>query len=664
MDFFDRQDRARRRTKLLVFYFAVALVLTVLALNLVFALIFRLDWERPDDWQRLWDIRLFAGVTAATTFVIFLGSVVKILELRRGGSAVAEMLGGTPVHPHTTDLEERRLLNVVEEMALASGIPVPQVYLLRQEAGINAFAAGLDTRDAAVGVTRGCLRYLNRDELQGVLAHEFSHILNGDMRLNLRLIGIINGLLVLAILGRQLLRVRAGSSRGGKGANVLPLIGLALVILGGIGVLFGRLIKSAVSRQREFLADAAAVQFTRNPPGLAGALKKIGGLAAGSRLENPKAEEASHLFFGNGLAASWLAWFATHPPLEQRIRLLDPQFDGVFPKVNPAAVEPEAAGPPRTGSAAAIGRLVPLADARSSPGVPSESHTVSAARLVAQVGAPSAGDLGYATALLERLPAELVAAAHEPLSAAGLALALVLSRNAAQRQGQLDAIEAQVRAEYFAGLPAIAAAVEALAPRDRLPLVSLALPALRELSPSQYEGFARLLEALVESDQEIDLFEYALLRLVRRHLAPHFGAETPARIVQYYALNPLLPDVAVLLSALAHQGQEDEPAAAAAFAVGARRLDPGGTRLHLLPAADCYLAQIDAALDRLALAAPAIKRQLLEGCAVAVAADGQVEVREAELIRAIADSLECPLPPGIEAGAGRDTGAGSHGESH
>ncbi|MBE7501734.1 MAG: hypothetical protein HS113_15810 [Verrucomicrobiales bacterium] len=226
-------------------------------------------------------------------------------------------------------------------------------------------------------------------------------------------------------------------------------------------------------------------------------------------------------------------------------------------------------------------------------------------------------------------------------------LALVLSGDEDRRQGQLDAIEAQVRAEYFAGLPAIAAAVEALAPRDRLPLVSLALPALRELSPSQYEGFARLLEELVESDREIDLFEYALLRLVRRHLAPRFGAERPARVVQYYALNPLLPDCAVLLSALAHQGQDEERAAARAFAAGARRLDPAGTRLRLLPAAQCNLAEIDAALDRLALAAPAIKRQLLDGCALAVAADGQVEVREAELIRAIADSLECPLPPGL-----------------
>lgn len=651
MDFFDRQDRARRRTKLLVFYFAVALGLTVLALNLVFALIFRLNWDRPDDWQRLWDARLFAGVTAGTTFVIFLGSVVKILELRRGGSAVAEMLGGTPVHPHTTDLEERRLLNVVEEMALASGIPVPQVYLLRQEGGINAFAAGLDTRDAAVGVTRGCLRFLNRDELQGVIAHEFSHILNGDMRLNLRLIGIINGLLVLAIVGRQLLRVRGGSSRDGKAANALPLIGLALIILGGIGVLFGRLIKSAVSRQREFLADAAAVQFTRNPSGLAGALKKIGGLVAGSRLENPKAEEASHLFFGNGLSESWLAWFSTHPPLADRIRLLDPQFNGVFPKVSPASVGPEPGGRTDRGGAAVIGRLVPVAGAAAPPQLRGLPPTIPAARLVAQVGAPTPEDIQYAGALLERLPAELVAAAREPLGAAGLVLALVLSRDEVQRQGQLDAIEAQVRAEYFAGLPAIAAAVEALAPRDRLPLVSLALPALRELSPSQYEGFARLLEELVERDREIDLFEYALLRLVRRHLAPLFGAERPARVVQYYALNPLLPDCAVLLSALAHQGQDEEPAAARAFAAGARRLDPGGTRLRLLPAAQCNLAEIDAALDRLALAAPAIKRQLLDGCALAVAADGQVEVREAELIRAIADSLECPLPPGLGAEA-------------
>ena len=648
MDFFDRQDQARRRTKLLVVYFGLALVFTVLVLYLVFAGVFLHERARGGGLGWLWEPRLFAGVALGTTFVIFLGSVVKIMELSRGGAAVATMLGGTPVRPDTTDLHERKLLNVVEEMALASGVSMPQVFLLREEKGINAFAAGLQTQDAAVGVTRGCMRLLTRDELQGVIAHEFSHILNGDMRLNLRLIGIINGLLVLAIIGRQLLRVRAaGRSRDGKGGNPLPLIGLGLLVAGGIGMLFARLIKSGVSRQREYLADAAAVQFTRNPDGLAGALKKIGGLAAGSRLETPHAEQASHLFFSNGMASSWLELFSTHPPLEARIRALDPGFDGRFPNVVTEAAVSAPDGP-RAWIAGHDEIPGTVADLAAAPVGTTPAHSplrLQSHPAAALVGAPTAEHLRYAEALRARLPAGLVEAAREPLSAAGLVLSLVLSRDPAQRQRQLDSVEAALREEFFAGLPGLAAAVGELPARDRLPLATLALPALHQLSPAQYRGFCGLLQDLVESDATIELFEYALQRLVRRHLAPQYD-DVPARTAaQYYALQPLRRDCAVLLSALALQGEGAPGDAETAFAQGTRRFGTAATGLHLLLAEECNLAQVDAALDRLALASPAIKRQVLNACAETVAADGRLQVREAELLRAIADALDCPLPP-------------------
>ncbi len=635
MDFFDRQDRARRRTRVLVFWFAVAVALTVLAVYAVFALIFL------SEGGRFWDPNLFAGVTLGTLFVVFLGSAAKLLELSRGGAAVATMLGGLPVRPDTTDPHERRLLNVVEEMSLASGVPVPQVFVLREEEGINAFAAGLTPKDAAVGVTRGCLRLLTRDELQGVIAHEFSHLLNGDMRLNVRLIGIIHGLLVLTIIGRQLLRVRGGS-RGGRGSNPLPVIGLALLAIGSIGMLFARLIKSAVSRQREFLADAAAVQFTRNPAGLAGALKKIGGLAAGSRLVTPKAEEASHLFFSNGLRESWLALFSTHPPLVERIRALEPQFDGRFPRL---VAEAPADAPARqrwTGVTALTGVAAPAAAPRPARQVPAD-HALDGA------GQPGPEHLTYAQTLRERLPPELRDAAREPLSTAGLVLSLVLSRDPRVRQQQLGALEPEIHEQFLADLSDLAARVEALPERDRLPLVTLALPALRQLSPSQYEAFTGLLRQLIESDAAIDLFEYALQRLVRRHLAPQFEPAAARPVVQYYALHPLRTDCAVLLSALAHLGHDDLPGAQAAFAQGIARLGAPATGLGLLPQAECNLTQVDAALDRLSQASPAIRRMVLQACADAVASDGNLRVREAELLRAIADALECPLPPFLEA---------------
>src|SRR4051812_333645 len=270
-------------------------------------------------------ITLFLASTLGTLGIIGTGSFFKTLSLARGGRAVAELLDGRLVNPNSTDLHERKLLNVIEEMAIASGVPVPQVYVMDNESGINAFAAGHNASDAAISVTHGAMTMLKRDELQGVIAHEFSHLLNGDMRLNLRLMGLIFGILCLTIIGRILIR-----TRGRK--NPLPLLGLALIFIGWAGVFFGRLIQAAVSRQREVLADASAVQFTRNPAGLAGALKKIGGLTYGSRLRSPHAEEASHLFFANGLGSSFFG-FATHPPLADRIRALDPTFDGNFPSI-------------------------------------------------------------------------------------------------------------------------------------------------------------------------------------------------------------------------------------------------------------------------------------------------------------------------------------------
>ena len=336
MDFFDRQDKARRNTTLLVFYFVLAVLSLLLAVNVVVSLLFigftnyglvirNLNpVSSANELSLPWSqVELLFLVTIGTLSVILIGSVFKTLQLARGGSAVAELLDGRLINSNTSDTDERKLLNVVEEMSIASGVPVPQVYVMDGEPGINAFAAGHSASDAAISVTHGCMKLLSRDELQGVIAHEFSHILNGDMRLNLRLMGLVFGILCLTVIGRILIR-----TRGRK--NPLPLLGLALIVIGWAGVFFGRLIQAAVSRQREGLADASAVQFTRNPAGLAGALKKIGGLAQGSRIESPHAEEASHLFFANGLGDSL---FATHPPLTERIRALDPSFNGKFPYV-------------------------------------------------------------------------------------------------------------------------------------------------------------------------------------------------------------------------------------------------------------------------------------------------------------------------------------------
>jgi len=646
MDFFERQDRARRRTGLLVFYFGLAVVLLTLMVYAVAALV--LSRQQPLN------LELLAWVSLGTLAVVFIGMLVKTAELARGGRAVAEMLGGQLLNPNTTDPDERKLLNVVEEMSLASGVPVPAVYILRQENGINAFAAGINTSDAAVGVTRGAIQLLSRDELQGVIAHEFSHILNGDMRLNLRLIGWIFGIMCLALIGRILIHMRGGgSSSSGKGANALPLIGLALMLVGWIGVLSGRLIQSAVSRQREFLADAAAVQFTRNPAGLAGALKKIGGLVYGSRMSNAHAAEAGHLFFGSALEGALAGMFATHPPLTQRIRALEPGFDGKFPKVSreselaaPAAPGHQArrTPPPPLQAPIAAGMAALTGDAGTAPRRVDLRSTDFAAR----IGAPQSVHLVKASEILDQLPTELQDGLHDGLGASSLVYGMLLGADEALRKRQLHTLSLRISAAMAGEAQKMWRLLTGLNIEHRLPLLELAASGLRELSPAQFQQFKNTTHALAEMDGEIDLFEYVLLKVVLHGVEPFF-APPGRRVIEFYSLKALLPDCIVLISGLAHLGHANAAEAQSAFARGMAGLVPKtDVQPDLLPMDQSGLAAVDQALGRLARGAPQIRKQVLTACAVAVAADGQVLPGEAELLRAIALTLDCPLPPFVQ----------------
>ena len=360
IDFFEREDQARGRTATLGFLFALGLITLCGLVYLLSAIIFLYLGRQPDDPEppRIWDSTLFAMTTGGVLLVVTLGSLMKAAQLASGGASVALMLDGREVHRETTDLRERRLLNVVEEMAIASGIPVPPAYILPEE-GINAFASGHSPDDSIIAVSRGCLEYLTRDELQGVVAHEFSHILNGDVRLNLRIVALIFGIMALSQIGWIIMRTSSSRRSSDKKDNSggIRLLGLGLYLLGLGGAFFGWLIQAAVSRQREFLADASAVQFTRNPEGIAGALKKIGGLEVGSRINNPHASEISHMFLADAFSGSrFLDLFATHPPLEERILRLDPQFDGRYPDVEPVGVGSEEASGPQHGRIPSIMR--------------------------------------------------------------------------------------------------------------------------------------------------------------------------------------------------------------------------------------------------------------------------------------------------------------------
>jgi Zn-dependent protease with chaperone function len=641
-DFFEKQDAARRNTSRLVILFGLA-VLAILGMLYALAVLLT-SAQSPDAYSRdaqltiqWWQPELLVLVALATLVVVAGGSLYKISQLRGGGSVVAEALGGKLVPPNTQDPHERVLLNVVEEMAIASGTPTPTVYMMNDEPGINAFAAGFTPGDAVVGVTRGCVEQLSRDELQGVVAHEFSHILNGDMRLNIRLIGVLHGILIIGITGYFLLRSsmfssygRRHSSRDSSGMAMLAA-GLGLMVAGFLGSFFGNLIKASVSRQREFLADASAVQFTRNPSGIAGALKRIGGFDEGSIIENPNAPESSHLFFSQGLRGGVQMLFATHPPLAERIRRLDPTWEGTQETGGSAPVA--AAEAAASGFAGAMSARSPLRSGL--PAAPEGSA-------LDQIGRPTAAHIEYASALVNSLPPEVTAAAHEPYGARAVVYALLINRDPSARQLQLEQLthcaEPCVERETLRLLPAI----ETLDANVRLPLIDVALPALHALSPSQYQTFLSNVHVLVEADQQIDLFEWTLQRILLTHLRPHFERVPPPR-VRHRAISRLAPQCAVVLSLLAYAGGRSETAVRHAFEQGCSRLRH--LNLALLPPTQCGLAHLDRALAQMDEATPSIKQRLLGACAVCISADRQVTVAESELLRAIADALSCPMPP-------------------
>lgn len=636
MDFFSQQEKTRKKTGLLVFFFVTAVVLIIAAVYAAVTAV--LLYNRMTT--NLFQPELLLIVAGGTLAVVIGGSLFKTSQLRRGGAAVAEMLGARSVSGDTGDLKEKQLLNVVEEMAIASGVTMPDVYVL-DEPGINAFAAGWGTPDAAVCVTTGCLGYLTRDELQGVIAHEFSHILNGDMRLNIRLMGLIFGILVIGQIGyfilrgssRGRVRISSGRGRGGGGAAVIFLVALALLIIGYIGVFFGKLIMAAVSRTREFLADASAVQFTRNPAGISGALKKIGGLTDGSRILHHNAQQASHLFFANGLSSFWSNIFATHPPLDKRIIAIDPDFDGQFPAVTSVAPRPE--GLPATRPE------IPAARPRQFDGA---NHLrFDPTLLLATIGAAQSEHVAYAGALIQSIPNQIRLAMMDRNGAQATLFALLLSSDGAVRDIQLAAVNKHAPL-VTPRIAEIEEQVKSLEQNLFTPIAALAINSLKNMSEEQYRIFVAVLKNLIEADNQVDLFEYMLQRMVRRNLEPRFtGNAQPKKPIQ--SIGPVAAECATVFSVLTWESADSSQEAQNVFGKGAVFFQ--GTLLELVPRYQCTLQTLDTALERLAPLVPPVKKQLLSGCIAIVFADGVVTVNEAEYLRAIAEALECPIPPVI-----------------
>ena len=641
MDFFELQENARKKTRVLVFYFLLTVAAIIGALYYIFALLVVLNSKPP---HKLWIPELFAGVTVGVLRLVLLGSLDKIAVLRGGGTAIAQRLGGSLVPPNTRDFKERRLLNVVEEMAIAAGMPPPPVYVQRSEKGINAFAAGYSQDSAIVCVTQGCLDALSREELQGVIGHEFSHILSGDMRLNIRLIGILHGILLLSLMGRIILSSMGRSSGNRKGGGGIAIVGLAMLIIGWIGVFFGRLIKSAVARQREYLADASAVQFTRDTTGIAGALKKIGGFSTGSRIGHAAAEEASHMFFSNGFRQSMFNMMATHPPLEDRIRQLDPSWDGQFTAAEKWQAESgaETKKPEKKSAFGAMPKIPGLPDTLSAPVL--GAMAISADALGKTVGTPRPENVEAVQAVLAQVPDEVLNAARDPFGAQALIFALLLDEDKPEPLAkQLDWLKSTTETAVREQTDQFRPAVAALPPESEPALIDICRNSLLGLSEKQYRHFLNTVDQLIAADGELDLFEYMIQHLLVRMLKDHYGPR-PFRTAPVYSIKALAPGISTILSSIAHIGHSDTAMDAEAFRHALKSFSAPADLFELIPAERCTFENADAAADQLTRAEPGIKKQILAACMACLSYDQVITREEGDLFRAVAAGMGCPVP--------------------
>ena len=652
MNFFEHQELARRNSRRLVVLYALAVVAVVVAVDLVLAAVYVLGMSEAyapgagptglgESLLTVPPVLYLAG-TAVTIALIVGASAVHIARLREGGDAVARMVGARLVAPNTADRMERRLLNVVEEMAIAAGGAVPKVYVMDGEQGINAFAAGYDVSSAIVTVTRGALESLNREELQGVIGHEFSHILNGDMRLNIHMMGVLGGIVFIGAVGAFAMR-SAGRGRKESAAGGIFLVGLGLFIIGYVGLFFARLIKAAVSRQREFLADASSVQFTRNPDGIAGALDRIRASSRGALVANRHAEDMSHMYFAQSVRTWFSGLLATHPALDERIRRIRPGFDAADyrgRRLDPAAAEGEGLAAGRVDATQTGG--APVAGRRA--GDSTRAWTRSTGESVNLVGTLDAGKVDFARRALASLPPDLRASLSEPDGASVALVGLVVSRSESVRAGQLAAARAAGVGAIVESAQGVAPALQALGPAFQLPIVDLAMPALRSAAPEVRERLLLALEALIHADRRVSLHEFIVLTLVRTQLASS-GRHVPVRP---RTIAEVRAEAALVLSLVAHAGRRPDAEEGVwnlggAFRAGAREM---GLK-DLAPVARHSLTPdgIGAALESLRSLAPLAKALFIRGLFATVTFDRSIRTQEAELMRFVGAILDCPLPP-------------------
>lgn len=671
-NFFQWQEEARASSLRLIPLFFLALLGVIGAVYTVYSILAFLAGAFVHFWMGVvrdadsYHFDFLSGerlgwISLIVTVLFCINSIRKTRQLREGGRAVARLLGAKRVNPGTEEPDKRRLLNVVEELSVASGVPVPDVYILERETSINAFVAGYAIDDMIVGATGGSVKYLTRDELQGIIAHEYSHIFNGDMALKMRLMGWVHGLFAVTAIADWVMDKRNAKFDRDFSTNqsvslspgdiitdlVITFFGFILSFIGWHGAVFGRMIKAAVSRQREHLADAAAIQFTRYPEGLAGAFEKVHKWPDGSKVVCPHAEETSHMFFADALQGDdFFLFLSTHPPIEQRIKRVRnmmgraPSGEEVG-KRDSMADAVEVKSEPKKSKEIAVERP-PILDKVVTVAA-MEQVASPVAETLSHIGMPLAEHLIFATKLLESLPAEIKDATHDSSKAQALVFGLLMGSELSLQNRQREMVSKEFGEETAELALSLYAVSSKLPAHARVPLIELSLPALREMSADDFKKFDRVVRELVEADQELDVFEFALQHILRRHLGAHFQPRI-APDMRFHSVKAVAGDVAVLLTALAAAGLNTD--AERAFAMGVKSFN--STQLNLRMSGQCTLHTLESALGNIRETGPSVRRSILQACAEVVAADGVVHPAEGELLRAVADALECPMPPLIK----------------
>jgi Zn-dependent protease with chaperone function len=635
VNFFEYQEQARRQSRWLVFLFILAVVIIIVVIDIAILVAFGVsDIERQQALFSMQNLQAnlptLLGGALVTAAVVAVASLFKTASLRSGGGKVARDLGGVLVEADARDPLRRRLYNVVEEIALASGIAVPEIYVLEQESGINAFAAGFTPADAAVAVTRGALEKLDRSELQGVIAHEFSHIFNGDMRLNIRLMGALFGILMLSLIGRRVLHgsYYVGRSKNNNGGAIV-MIAIAVMLVGYIGLFFGRWIKSAVSRQREYLADASAVQFTRDPAGIAGALKKIAIYSDASYL-NVETEEVSHMLFGNGEKVSM---FSTHPPLNERIQRIDKSF-------TPQDLVDLTKSIQQKGQAEAE-KAARQAAEQQKKAQSGGAGMFDADNLVEQIGNPDFSRIVMAAALAASIPEEISQAAHSNQWATEVLFYCLIDQDIEIREQQLLMVAQNMGGDSEARVRSLLAAVPDLAREQRLPLLEIAIPELKRRPPDHVSKVLATVNALNEADGQTDVFEYLMAKIITQHLWESMNPQR-VRLSGKASLNQVIDKALGVIAVLALNGNESTTGFENAYLAGAELLKADAKTA--IPLVDDWGEVLDSALPALDQLKPADKGELVKALMATVMADNKIVVAEMELLRVVCAMIHVPLP--------------------